>query len=61
MVKSLPVNADDLIPGPVRSPREGNGNLLHLLAWKISWTGEPGRLQVHGVTKSQKCSISKIC
>ena len=23
------------------------------LAWKIPWTEEPGRLQVHGVTKSQ--------
>ena len=24
-----------------------------ILAWKIPWTEEPGRLQVHGVTKSQ--------
>ena len=23
------------------------------LAWKISWTEEPGRLQVHGVAKSR--------
>ena len=23
------------------------------LAWKILWTEEPGRLQVHGVAKSQ--------
>ena len=23
------------------------------LAWKIQWTQEPGRLQVHGVVKSQ--------
>ena len=23
-----------------------------ILAWKIAWTEEPGRLQVHGVTKS---------
>ena len=23
------------------------------IAWKISWTEEPGRLQFHGVTKSQ--------
>ena len=23
------------------------------LAWKIPWAEEPGRLQVHGVTKSQ--------
>ena len=49
MVKNLPANADkDLIPGPVRSPREGNGNLLHLLAWNISWTREPVRPQSLG-------------
>ena len=24
-----------------------------ILAWRIPWTEEPGRLQVHGVTKSQ--------
>ena len=23
------------------------------LAWKVPWTEEPGRLQVHGVAKSQ--------
>ena len=24
-----------------------------ILAWRIPWTEEPGRLHVHGVTKSQ--------
>ena len=24
-----------------------------ILAWRIPWTGEPGRLTVHGVAKSQ--------
>ena len=24
-----------------------------ILAWRIPWTGEPGRLQFHGVTKNQ--------
>ena len=24
-----------------------------ILAWKIPWTEEPGRLTVHGITKSQ--------
>ena len=33
------------IPGLGRSPGEGNGNLLSILAWKISWTEEPGGLQ----------------
>ena len=27
---------------------EGNGNPLHILAWKIPWTEEPGRLQSTG-------------
>ena len=31
------------IPGSGRSPGEGKGNPLHILAWKIPWTGEPGR------------------
>ena len=26
---------------------------LSVLAWKIPWTGEPGRIQSTGVTKSQ--------
>ena len=32
------------IPGSGRSPGEGD-NPLHILAWRIPWTGEPGRLQ----------------
>ena len=28
-----------------RSPGEGNGNPLQILAWEIPWTGEPGGLQ----------------
>ena len=34
-----------LIPGSVRSPGGGHGNLLHILAWKIPWTEEPGGLK----------------
>ena len=39
-------NAGDLgsIPGSGRSPGEGNDNLLSILAWKIPWAVEPGRL-----------------
>ena len=32
-----------LIPGSGRSLGEGNGYPLHILARKISWTGESGR------------------
>ena len=32
------------IPMSGRSPGEGNGNPLHILAWKIPWIEEPSRL-----------------
>ena len=53
--KASAYNVGDLgsIPGLGRSPAEGNGNLLQYSCWKIPWTEEPGRLPVHGVTKSQ--------
>ena len=37
-----------LIPGSGRPPGEGNGNPLQYLAWEISWTEEPVRLQSMG-------------
>ena len=45
LAKSLPANAVDmgLIPGLGRSPGGGNGDFhSSILAWKISWTEEPG-------------------
>ena len=33
------------IPGWGKSPGEGNGNPLHILAWEILWTEKPGGLQ----------------
>jgi len=46
MVESVcNVEDPDVIPGPGRSPGEGNGPPLSILAWRISWTGEPGGLQ----------------
>ena len=36
------------IPGSGRSPGEGNGNPLNILAWEILWTEEPGGLQSMG-------------
>ena len=32
------------IPELGRSPRERNGNPLRVLAWRIPWSEEPGRL-----------------
>ena len=55
VVKSLPANAEDtgMIPGSGRSPGGGNGYPLHILAWEIPWTEEPGGLQSLGLPKSQ--------
>ena len=46
MVKNLLANAGNLglIHGLGRSPGEGNGYPHHILAWRIPWTEEPGRL-----------------
>ena len=51
--KESACNAGDLslIPGLGRSPGEGDGNLLSILAWKIPWTEQPGRLQSKGVAR----------
>ena len=48
--KASAYNAGDpvSIPGLGRSPGEGNGTLSSLLAWKIPWMEEPGRLQSMG-------------
>ena len=38
----------DLIPGSGRSPGEGNGTHYCILAWRIPWTEELGRLYSMG-------------
>ena len=53
VVKNHPANARDAgatgsVPGLGRSPGEGNGNPLWILAWKIPWKEEPGGLQPMG-------------
>ena len=47
MVKNLTVNAGDegSMPGSGRSPGEEMATHSSILAWRISWTKEPGRLQ----------------
>ena len=55
VVKNLPVNSGDtrdmgLISGLARSP--GVGTHSKILAWKISWTEEPVRLQSMGLQKA---------
>ena len=53
VVKNLPANAGDvrdmgLIPRLGRSPGGGLGNPLHIPAWRIPATEEPGGLQSMG-------------
>ena len=50
VVKNLPAKAGvirdtGLMPGSGRSPGGGHGNHPSILAWRISWTEEPGELQ----------------
>ena len=44
--KESAYNARDLgsIPWSGRSSGEGNGSHFRILAWRLSWTGEPGGL-----------------
>ena len=53
MVKNPPASAGDacLISGLGRSPEEENANPLYILAWRIPWTEEPGRLQSMGLQR----------
>ena len=52
VVKDLPAGTRDArdtgsVPGLGRSPRVGNGS--RIVAWKVTWTVEPGRLQSIGL------------
>ena len=54
--KESTCNEGDLgsIPGLGRAPGEGNGYPLqysNILAWRIPWTEEPGRLQSTGLQR----------
>jgi len=53
VVKNLPADSGDSgdassVPGSGRSPAGGNGNYSCILAWKIPWTEQPGRIQSMG-------------
>ena len=56
MVKILPANQEMLVRslGGEDSLEEETATHSSILAWRIPWTEEPGRLHtVHGVAKSQ--------
>ena len=49
VIKNLLANGGDsgdegLIPGSGRSPKEGMATHFSTLAWRITWTEEPGEL-----------------
>ena len=49
VVRKLPANAEDirdvgLIPGSRRFSEEGMATHFSIVAWRILWTEEPGRL-----------------
>ena len=53
VIKNPPTNAGDIrdtgsIRGLARSPGGGHSSLLWILAWRIPWTEESGRLQSIG-------------
>ena len=53
LAKNLPANAGDardmgLIPGQVDPLEKEKATHSSILAWKIPWTGDPGRLQSIG-------------
>ena len=60
MVKNPPANAGDvgLIPGSGRSPGGGNATHSSILAWKISWTEEPGAATLHGGHKRVRYNLA---
>ena len=54
IVQCLPVMQETRVPSLGREDTLEKEMATHssTLAWKITWTEEPGRLTVHGVTKS---------
>ena len=56
MVKNLPANVGDVknqgsIPGSGRSLEEVMETPSSILAWRIPWTEEPGKLQCMGLQR----------
>ena len=70
VVSNLPANTGDVrdtgsIPGSGRSLEEGTATHFSIIAWRIPWTEEPGRLQSMGSQQSDttqwlKCSQSLV-
>ena len=61
--KESACNAGDpgSIPGLGRSPEEGMATHFSILAWRISWTEEPGRLESTGLHRlgHDRCNLTQ--
>ena len=62
MVKNLPANVRDirdvgLLPGLGRSLEKGMETHSSILAWRVPWTEEPGRLQSMG---SKRITLKRL-
>ena len=56
VLKKSPTNAGDIrdvgsIPESGRSPGDGVATHSNILAWRIQWTEDPGRLQSIGLQR----------
>ena len=58
-VKNLPANAETPVPSLGREDPLDWGMAIHssILAWRIPWTGEPGRLQSMGLQRLKQVSM----
>ena len=66
MVKKLPVMEETRVRSLVREDplEEGMATHSHILAWRIPWTEEPGRLQpmeLHSHTRLKRLSTHGSC
>jgi len=66
VVKNPPASAEDIrdtgsIPGSGRSPEEGMTTHSSILAWRIPWTGDPGRLQSIGLHRVSHDGSNAAC
>ena len=63
MVKNLPAMWETWVPslGWEDPLEKGTATPASILAWKIPWTEEPGRLQFMGVAKSQTRLNDSLC
>ena len=62
VVKNLPAVQETLVQslGWEDTLEEGMATHSNILAWRIPWTEEPGRLQSQGYTESDRTEAAKL-